>query len=93
MVMRKLQFNTFAVKMLVIHRSFRIDNARRDLGYEPLISFREGWDQTVTWFKEHWLPNTQFANPNAQGSSGNRALLFFAFGFVLPLVFAIFFSK
>lgn len=93
MVMRKLQFNTFAVKMLVINRYFKIDAARRDLGYEPLVQFRQGWDETLVWFKENWLPKTQFANGEAQKSSTGKAIVFFVLGFIVPLVLATFFSK
>lgn len=25
----------------------------RDLKYEPIVSFEEGWQQTITWFAEH----------------------------------------
>lgn len=42
--------------MLIIHREFNISAAQRDLKYEPLISFEDGWRQTITWFKENWLP-------------------------------------
>ena len=51
----KLKLNPFAVKMLVIDREFNIKNARKDLKYEPLITFEEGWLQTITWFQQHWL--------------------------------------
>ena len=51
-----LKLNPFAVKMLVINRYFDISNARRDLHYEPLVSFDEGWKQTIHWFREFWLP-------------------------------------
>jgi nucleoside-diphosphate-sugar epimerase len=43
--------------MLVIHRWFDISAAKRDLGYEPLFTFQEGWASTIEWFKEHWLPD------------------------------------
>lgn len=51
-----LKLNPFAVKMLVINRYFKIDNAKRDLQYEPLITFEQGWKGTIEWFKENWLP-------------------------------------
>ena len=53
---RKLKLNAFAVRMLVIHRYFDITNARRDLGYEPLFTFEEGWGVTMDWFRVNWLP-------------------------------------
>lgn len=52
----RLKLNPFAVKMLVIDRYFDIANARRDLKYEPVIEFEDGWKQTISWFKENWLP-------------------------------------
>ncbi len=51
-----LKLNPFAVKMLVIHRDFNIAAARRDLHYEPVINFNEGWKSTIEWFKVNWLP-------------------------------------
>ena len=51
-----MKLNPFAVKMLVIDRSFNISAAMRDLRYEPLISFEDGWRQTIDWFKINWLP-------------------------------------
>lgn len=51
-----LKLNPFAVKMLVINRHFDISAARKDLKYEPVIPFEQGWAQTIEWFKENWLP-------------------------------------
>jgi nucleoside-diphosphate-sugar epimerase len=59
---KKLKLSPFTVKMLVIDRWFNIDAARTDLKYEPLISFQEGWKQTVEWFvenKEWWVAKVQ----------------------------------
>lgn len=53
---RKLKLNPFAAKMLMIHRWFDIEASRRDLGYEPLIPFEQGWADTVEWFKTVWAP-------------------------------------
>eukprot|EP00668_Euglena_longa_P045901 GGOE01061584.1.p1 GENE.GGOE01061584.1~~GGOE01061584.1.p1 ORF type:complete len:367 (+),score=92.39 GGOE01061584.1:84-1184(+) len=50
---KKLKLTPFTVRMLCIHRWFDISNARRDLKYQPLISFEDGWQQTVAWFAEH----------------------------------------
>jgi nucleoside-diphosphate-sugar epimerase len=52
-----LKLIPFSVKMLVINRYFDISNAKRDLKYEPLIPFEQGWKQTIAWFKSNWLPN------------------------------------
>jgi len=54
---KKFKLTPFSVKMLVIHRWFDISAAKRDLGYEPLFTFQEGWASTIEWFKEHWLPD------------------------------------
>ncbi|CAM9262091.1 unnamed protein product [Ectocarpus fasciculatus] len=52
----KLKLNPFAVKMLIINRFFNISAAERDLKYKPVISFKDGWAQTIEWFKNNWLP-------------------------------------
>eukprot|EP00931_Biecheleriopsis_adriatica_P079783 TRINITY_DN53133_c0_g1_i1.p1 TRINITY_DN53133_c0_g1~~TRINITY_DN53133_c0_g1_i1.p1 ORF type:complete len:403 (+),score=58.00 TRINITY_DN53133_c0_g1_i1:95-1303(+) len=54
---RKLKLSPFSVKMLVMHRWFSFDHAKKDLGYEPIIPFREGWTDAIDWFKREWLPN------------------------------------
>jgi len=38
---RKFKVSVFTVKMLTIHRDFDISNARRELGYEPVVGFEE----------------------------------------------------
>lgn len=53
---KKSKLNPFSLKMLIIHRYFSLDNARRDLHYEPLVQFDDGWKRTTDWFKENWLP-------------------------------------
>jgi len=53
---KKFKLNPFNVCMLTIHRWFSIDNARRDLKYEPLLATEEAWPKTIEWFKENWLP-------------------------------------
>merc|ERR1739838_83523 len=55
----KFKLNTFAVIVLTMHRWFDIAAAEKDLGFEPIIGYREGWDETIDWFKEHWLPTFQ----------------------------------
>ena len=52
----RLKLNPFAVKMLVIHRYFNVEASARDLGFKPLIEFKDGWAATLVWFKENWLP-------------------------------------
>ena len=42
--------------MLMINRYFDISAAKKDLNYEPIIKFEEGWAMTIEWFKKNWLP-------------------------------------
>jgi len=53
---KKLKLNPFNVKMLVIHRYFSIENAKKDLSYEPVVEHKEAWASTIKWFKINWLP-------------------------------------
>ena len=52
----KIKLNPFAVRMLMIHRWFDITDAERDLKYQPIISFEDGWLDTLEWFKQNWVP-------------------------------------
>lgn len=52
----KFKLNPFAVRAATMHRWFKIDRARRDLGYSPIVPYAEGWRRTHEWFREHWLP-------------------------------------
>jgi nucleoside-diphosphate-sugar epimerase len=52
----KLKLNPFNVKMLTIHRYFSIQNAHKDLKYQPVKPFSQAWPETIAWFKENWLP-------------------------------------
>jgi nucleoside-diphosphate-sugar epimerase len=58
----KFKLNPFNVKMLTIHRYFSIENAIRDLQYEPILPFSTAWPQTLAWFRANWLP--QFLSTN-----------------------------
>lgn len=53
---RKFKLNPFAVRMLMIHRWFDITAAEKDLKYKPVISFEDGWRDTLDWFAENWIP-------------------------------------
>lgn len=53
---KKFKLNPFNVKMLTIHRYFSIENAIRDLKYEPVFEFDEAWPKTIEWHKVNWLP-------------------------------------
>ena len=39
-----------------MHRWFDISAATKDLQFEPIIPYEEGWTETIAWFKEHWRP-------------------------------------
>lgn len=56
---KQFKLQPFTVKMLIIHRYFNIRNAKRDLQYQPLKTFDEGWPETIEWFKVNWLPQYQ----------------------------------
>ena len=51
------KLNRFSVIVLTMHRWFDISAAEKDLAFKPIIEFREGWDETIVWFRENWLPN------------------------------------
>lgn len=52
----KLKLNPFNVRVLTMHRWFRIDAAEKDLKFEPIIGFQEGWLDMIEWFRKNWLP-------------------------------------
>jgi nucleoside-diphosphate-sugar epimerase len=58
----KVKLNPFTMKMLTIDRYFKIDNAKKDLGYQPVVEFEKGWIETVEWFRVHWLPEFETKN-------------------------------
>jgi nucleoside-diphosphate-sugar epimerase len=67
--MRKtFKLNPFNVKMLTIHRYFSIENSIRDLKYEPVVQFEEGWQKTIDWYKVHWLPGYLERRATGKGS-------------------------
>ena len=51
------KLNYFNVLVLTMHRWFDISAAENDLNFKPIIDFREGWDETIVWFQQNWLPN------------------------------------
>eukprot|EP00567_Pseudictyota_dubia_P008321 CAMPEP_0197436838 /NCGR_PEP_ID=MMETSP1175-20131217/4209_1 /TAXON_ID=1003142 /ORGANISM="Triceratium dubium, Strain CCMP147" /LENGTH=417 /DNA_ID=CAMNT_0042966221 /DNA_START=99 /DNA_END=1352 /DNA_ORIENTATION=- len=66
------KLNYFNVLVLTMHRWFDISAAEQDLGFKPIIGFREGWDETKEWFKEHWLPNFSKAGSLGGLSKGTQ---------------------
>lgn len=69
-VMRSVKINQFSIKMLCINRSFSTTNAQRDLKYEPVISFDDGIEQSIKWFRDVWLPTTKFYDAVKQKQAG-----------------------
>jgi nucleoside-diphosphate-sugar epimerase len=66
---KKFKLNPFNVKMLTIHRYFSIENARRDLKYEPLFSFHDAWESTIQWHRQYWLPGFLERQKKGQGTA------------------------
>jgi len=52
----KLKLSLFNVRMLTMHRWFDVSASKKDLGYEPIVSYSEGWRDTLAWFRTYWLP-------------------------------------
>lgn len=67
----KLKLGWFTLRMLTMHRWFRITAAQQDLGYEPVVSYQEGWPDTIEWFRDNWLPT--FDPKTASGTTGTIA--------------------
>lgn len=61
-----VSFRQFNVTVLTMHRWFDIKAAEKDLEFQPIIGYQEGWDETIVWFKENWLPK----QPNSGGIMG-----------------------
>jgi nucleoside-diphosphate-sugar epimerase len=53
---KKFKLNPFNVTMLIIHRYFSIENAQRDLQYQPVVTTEVAWPATIEWFQRNWLP-------------------------------------
>jgi len=52
----QIKLNRFNIIVLTMHRWFDVSAAQRDLKYEPIIPYSVGWPETISWFKQHWLP-------------------------------------
>jgi hypothetical protein len=44
-------FSSSRFKFLGLHQDFSIEKARRELGYQPRVAFREGMQETIDWFR------------------------------------------
>ncbi|KAH8612972.1 RmlD substrate binding domain [Trypanosoma vivax] len=69
MLGRVFKLNVFNVFVLTMHRWFRITAAEVDLGYVPIIPSRDGWDDTISWFRENWLPTFERQDRSWMGLS------------------------
>lgn len=63
------KLNVFNVFVLTMHRWFNISAIENDLEYQPIIPFREGWADTIQWFKGNWLPGFKKADKSIFGLS------------------------
>jgi nucleoside-diphosphate-sugar epimerase len=61
------KLNVFNVFVLTMNRWFDISAAEKDLEFKPIIGFREGWADTIEWFKQYWLPDFRAAQANTKG--------------------------
>lgn len=61
------KLNVFNVFVLTMNRWFKIDNAEKDLDFEPIIPFTEGWADTIAWFRKNWLPTFEQSNKSIFG--------------------------
>lgn len=61
----RFRLTPFSVCMLTIDRYFDISTTKRDLKYEPLIGFEEGWKGTIEWMRKR--PEWWQAAANATG--------------------------
>ena len=69
----KIKLNPFAVTVLTMHRWFDISAADTDLKYKPVIHFRDGWEQTLAWFKANWLPSFAEGKNNRMAGISKRS--------------------
>lgn len=50
------KLNVFNVFVLTMNRWFDISAIENDLDFQPIIGFKEGWEDTIEWFRTNWLP-------------------------------------
>ncbi len=60
---KQLKLNPFNVRVLTMHRWFKIGAAERDLHFAPIVTFDNGIEDTCEWFREHWLKDYKLRNP------------------------------
>jgi len=63
----RIKLNSFGVRMLTMHRWFNIEAAEKDLKYTPVIGFEQGWQETIDWFQENWLPKFEASQQGMLG--------------------------
>lgn len=64
----KSPFNRFSVIQTCIDHTFVSEKARRDLGYEPIVSTEEAFRRTLLWAKHRFVDEARFhdAERNAE---------------------------
>jgi nucleoside-diphosphate-sugar epimerase len=72
MIGKKFKLNPFNVRMLTMHRYFSLENAKRDLHFEPVVDQSVAWPATIAWFKEHWLPGFLKATQKQSGGGTSK---------------------
>ena len=75
---KKMKLNRFNINMLTMHRWFRIDGAISDLDYKPIVSYEDGWRDTLEWFKDNWLTKYNIDDGQGEKTARNKS----AFGTV-----------
>lgn len=65
---RSFKLTPFTIKMMTINRWFSIAKAEEVLDYEPVISFEDGWRETLQWFKA----NPQYIDKCAAKTRANK---------------------
>jgi nucleoside-diphosphate-sugar epimerase len=67
-----IKLNPFTVTVLTMHRWFDISAAENDLKYKPVIHYKQGWAETLAWFKANWLPYYQQGGNNRLAGISKR---------------------
>merc|ERR1712039_150423 len=58
---RFVKLTPFSLRMLLINRTFCTAKARHILGYSPVVSFEEGWAQTIEAARERFTKSSKVA--------------------------------
>ena len=47
------RFNSTSLKFLGLNLDFSIEKAKRELGYQPRVTFDDGLRQTMAWYRQN----------------------------------------